>query len=180
MQKMNELYKEIDGKLCVATQELCERLGIARKTLSEWESKGCPKASRGWWPIWELLKWKGLIGNGVKSEDEVEEISLAVKKLKYEAEYKKQKAEEAAFENAIAKGEYIRKEEITAELQRFFVVLKRSMFGYSRKVANEVGSFVDPVVARRIEKMVTELTMDALGQLSIDGLYTAKKKKAQV
>lgn len=175
----NEQYKEIDGKLCVSTNELCDRLGIARKTLSEWEEKGCPKACRGWWPLWDLLKWRGLVGNGVKSEDEVEEISLQVKKLKYEAELKKQKAEEATFENAVARNEYIRKEEATAELQRFLTVLKRSMLGYSRKVATEVGAFVDAGEARRIEKMITELTMDALGQLSLDGVYTATKKKAK-
>lgn len=180
MQTMNELYKEIDGKMCVSTNELCDRLGIARKTLSEWEEKGCPKSCRGWWPLWDLLKWRGLIGNGVKTEDQVEGMSLQVKKLTYEAEYKKQKAEEAAFDNAVSRGEYIRKEEVTAELQRFFVVLKRSMLGYSRKVATEIGSFVDPVEARRIEKMITELTQDALGQLCIDGVYTATKKKAKV
>lgn len=179
MESLKDLYKEIDGKLCVSTDELCERIGIARKTLTDWESKGCPKAARGWWPIWDILKWKGLIGNGVKSEDEVENISLAVKKLKYEAEYKKQKAEEATFENAVARGEYISKEIVSGELQRFFMILKRSMLGYSRKIANEVGAYVDAITARRIEKMITELTLDALEQLSIDGVYTATKKKKE-
>lgn len=177
MEELNEMYKMIEGNLCLTTQEICDRLNISRKTLAEWETKGCPKSCRGWWPLWEVLKWRGLIGNGVKTEDEVEEISLAVKKLKYEAELKKQKAEEATFENAIAKGEYIKKEEVTSELQRFFAVLKRSMLGYSRKIATELGYFVDAIEARRIEKMITELTLDALSQLSIDGVYSATKTK---
>lgn len=176
---MEELYKEIDGNLCISTTELCEKLGIARKTLTEWENKGCPKACRGWWPLWDILKWRGMVGNGVKSEDDVEEISLQVKKLKYEAELKKQKAEEAAFDNAIARGEYLKKDDITAELQRFFIVLKRSMLGISRKIATELSGIVDSATARRIEKMVTELTLDALEQLSIDGVYTATKKKTK-
>lgn len=179
MQPMDERYKEMDGKVCLTTQELCDQLGISRKTLSEWEEKGCPKSGRGWWPLWDVLRWRGMIGNGVKSEDDVTEMTLQQKKLKYEAEYKKQKADEAAFENAVARGEYILKEEVTAELQRFFVVLKRSMLGFSRKVANELGSFVDTVTARRIEKMMVELTLDALGQLCIDGIYTATKKKTK-
>jgi phage terminase Nu1 subunit (DNA packaging protein) len=173
-------YRLIDDKFCVTTKELCAQLGVSRKTLAEWESKGCPKAARGWWPLWDMLRWRGLIGGGrVMDEGEAEESSLLMKKLKYEAELKKQKAEEATLENAIARREYIRKEEITAELQRFFVVLKRSMLGYSRRIATELGAYVDVVTARRIEKMITELTMDALEQISIDGVYKAPKKKAK-
>jgi hypothetical protein len=179
MQPMEERYKEMDGKVCLTTQEMCDQLGISRKTLSEWEVKGCPKSSRGWWPLWEVLKWRGMIGNGIKSEEDITEMTLQQRKLKYEADYKKQKIEEATFENAVARGEYIRKEEVTSELQRFFVILKRSMFGYSRKIATDLGTYVDPGTARRIEKMITELTMDALGQLCIDGIYTATKKKAK-
>lgn len=179
MQKMEDLYKEIDGKLCVSTNELCEQLGIARKTLTEWEEKGCPKACRGWWPLWELLKWRGLIGNGLKTEEDLAEMSIQTKKLTYDAELKKQQAEKANFENSIARGEYVKKDDVTAEMQRFFVVLKRSMLGYSRKIATELGSFVDTVSARRMEKMITELTLDALGQLCIDGIYAAPKKKGK-
>lgn len=99
------------------------------------------------------------------------------KKLKWEAELKKLKAEEAEFKNAIVRGEYISKDEITAELQRFFIVLKRSMLGYSRRIAVEVSPYVEPITARRIEKMVQELTLDALEQISIDGIYEPPKKK---
>ncbi len=101
------------------------------------------------------------------------------KKLKWEAELKKLQAEAAELKNEIARGEYIEKDEITAELQRFFVVLKRSMLGYSRRIAVEISPYVEPLVARRIEKMVQELTLDALEQISIDGVYepSAKKKK---
>ncbi len=172
-------YRQIEGQLCVSTQELCDRLDIARKTLSEWEEKGCPKSLRGWWPLWEVLRWRGLIGSGVKSEEDIEKMSLTSQKLLWETNYKKLKTEEVEFANAVTKGEYIRKEDATAELQRVFVVLKRSVLGYSRKIANEVGPYVDPVTARRIERMITELSNDALGQLSIDGVYNAKKKKAQ-
>jgi phage terminase Nu1 subunit (DNA packaging protein) len=177
MPNINDSYKEIDGKICVTTQELCDQLGISRNTLTEWEDKGCPKAARGWWPIWDLLKWRGMIGGGVRTESDVEGMELTQQKLHYEAEYKKHQTEKVAFENAIAKGEYIKKEDITAELQRFFIVLKRSMMGYSRKIATEISAFVDTATARRIEKMVTELTKDALGQLCIDGVYSPQKKK---
>ncbi len=105
------------------------------------------------------------------------EESDVVKKLKWEAELKKLKAEEAELKNAIARGEYINKDDITAELQRLFVVLKRSMLGYSRRIAVEVSPYVEPLMARRIEKMVQELTIDALEQISIDGTYQPPAKK---
>lgn len=173
-------YKVIGEQFCVSTRELCAQLDINRKTLTDWEQKGCPKAARGWWPLWEVLRWRGVIGGGrIIDETAAEESSLAMKKLKYEAELKKQKAEEATFDNAVARGEYINKAEITAELKRFFVVLKRSMLGYSRRIATEVSPYVDTITARRIEKMITELTIDALEQISIDGIYKPPKKKAK-
>lgn len=106
--KINDEYKIFDGKICATTQELCTQIGISRKTLSEWEDKGCPKAARGWWPIWDVMKWRGVIGSGgVKTEDEIEAMSLTQQKLLYEAEYKKLQSEKIAFENAISRGEYI-------------------------------------------------------------------------
>jgi len=179
MSELSNSYKEIDGKVCITTEELCNQMGISRKTLSEWEEKGCPKAARGWWPLWDVLKWRGVIGTGVKTEGDIEEMSLAMRKLKYEADYKKEKAEEAAFDNAVTRGEYISKETIVGELQRFLVVLKRSMLAFSRKIGNEVGAYVDDLTARKIEKMVEGVVLDALRQLSIDGVYTQTKKKKE-
>jgi hypothetical protein len=51
------------------------------------------------------------------------------------------------------------------------------MLRYSRKIANELSSFVEASETRRIEKMITELTKDALRQFSIDGVYSPTKKK---
>lgn len=99
------------------------------------------------------------------------------KKLKYEAELKQLKAEEAGLKNDIARGLYIKKDEVTAELQRFFIVLKRSMLGYSRRIAIEVSPYVETLIARRIEKMIQELTLDALEQICIDGIYEAPRRK---
>lgn len=174
-----QFAKMINGKICVTTAALTETLGITQQALSLWESQGCPKEARGWWCIRDVLTWKGLITpSGIKTEDGAEKISCVQKKLEAEAKLKEQKAEEAEMKNEITRGEYIRKEEITADLQRFFVVLKRSMLGYSRRIATELSAFVDAVTARRIEKMITELTIDALEQISIDGIYTPPRKKA--
>jgi phage terminase Nu1 subunit (DNA packaging protein) len=130
-----QFAKMINGKICLTTSALTEVLGISQQALSFWESQGCPKEMRGWWSVRDVLTWKGLISTGgLNTFDEVEKISWNQKKLEAEARLKEQKFQEAEFKNAISKGEYIRKEEITAELQRFFVILKRSMLGYSRRI----------------------------------------------
>lgn len=176
---MDKNYKVEDGKIIISTQELCDKLSISRKTLAEWDKKGCPKNGRGWWPLWDVLQWRGIL-NAKDIEEQTmdgsDQYSLNIKKLKYEAEYKKQKAEEAAYDNAITRGDYVLKEDVSNELKRFFIVLKRSMLGYSRRIVNEIGVYVDAITARRIEKMLNDLTMDALEQISIDGVYEDGKR----
>lgn len=175
-----QFAKYVNGKPCLTTAAMIEVLGITQQALSLWESQGCPKEARGWWSLKDVLAWKGLITpTGVKNEEQAAETSLTRKKLAAETKFKEQKADEAEFKNAIARGEYILKEEITAELQRFFIVLKRSMLGYSRRIATELSAFVEIDQARRMERMVSELTLDALEQISIDGIYKAPKKKAR-
>lgn len=177
MSPKKQFAKYLNGKLCLTTAALTEVLGITQQALSLWESQGCPKEARGWWCVRDVLIWKGVLTpGGIKTEAEAKEKSLNQIIMEHEARLKEQKANEAEFKNAIIQGEYVRKEEITAVLQQFFVVLKRSMLGYSRRIATELSPFVDSLTARRIEKMITELTIDALEQISIDGVYTPKKK----
>ena len=172
------ICKMMAGKICLSTAALAEILKVDPRTIQEWGERGCPKAARGWWPVSDVLVWRGVIGSGgLNTEEDVEKQSWNQKKVEFEARFKEQKANEAEFKNEILRGEYLRKEDVTAELQRFFVVLKRSMLGYSRRIATDLSAYVDPITARRIEKSVTELTLDALEQISIDGVYKPRKKK---
>jgi hypothetical protein len=178
---MNKVFcKMINGKVCLNTAVMADVLGIEQRTLQEWSTRECPKEARGWWSIKDVLTWRGLLTpGGLKTDEQAEEVSISHKKLTAEATLKDIKAKEAQLKLSIVQDEYISKEEITAELQRFFVVIKRSMLGYSRMIGTEISPFVDPVNARRIEKMITELTLDALEQISIDGVYKPPKKKAK-
>lgn len=170
--------KIINGKVCLKTSAMCEILGITHQAMSQWEDQGCPKAARGWWSIKDVLAWRGLVtASGINTSEDAEKINLSQKKLEAEIKLKEQKAEESVFKNAIARGEYIRKEEITAELQRYFISLKMSMTGFSRMIATELSAYVDILTARKIEKLITEVTMDALEQISIDGVYEPSKNK---
>lgn len=168
--------KTIKGQLCHSTSFITDLLEIDRSTLSRWKNDGCPQIALGWWDLKEVLKWKGLIsGSGIKTPEEIERLSLNEQKLKSEVKYKQAQSEAFELKNAIAKGEYIPKQEIVTELQRFFTILKRSMQGYSRKVAAELAHLVSQSEARRIERLINDVTMNALEQISINGVYQAKK-----
>ena len=175
-----QLAKVINGKVCLTTAAMTETFGISQQTLSFWEGQGCPKEARGWWSVKDVLQWKGVLTSlGVKTDEEQEKVSWNQRKLEAEAKYKSAKAKEADFKNSVNEGEYIKKDDVKNELEKFFVVLKRSMTSFSRRVSNEVSGYLDTVATRKIEKNIMELTMDALEQLSVDGVYQAKKTKTK-
>lgn len=76
----------------------------------------------------------------------------------------------------IAEGKYIEKEIVEAELTRFFLVFKKSAMMLPRKLIGFITGYLDPMELRKVEKQISELINDALNQMSVDGVYNAKKK----
>lgn len=111
----------------------------------------------------------------------MEEKTLAQQKLEAEIRYKSLQAEMQDIKNRISKGEYLDREEVIGELGRYFTMLKRSLTGLARKLATEVGPFVDAITARRVERHLSEIINEALEQMSIEGVYepARRKKKAK-
>lgn len=177
IERRGPLAQLIDDKLCLSTRDMCAILGIDADTISIWAKQGCPKAKHGWWAVADVLRWKGLVGSGVKTEAEAEEFGAIQKKLHYEAELKEAQAEAAKIKNQIVNGELIKKTEIQDELDRFFSVFKKSLTSIPRKISMEVGPFTDGPTARRIEMQVSELINDALSQIAESGVYEAPRKK---
>ena len=173
----DEWGRIINGRKCVSTSDLCELLGIDKSTLTYWARDGCPKEDHGWWCLGDVLRWRGLVGGGIRTEAQADAITLKEQKLKADTDLKKLAAASAAIRLGELKGKYIGTEEITDTLQRFFVILKRSLLTLGRRVSVEVAAHVDPVTARRIEKMVNEVITDGLKEISIDGVYTPPRKK---
>lgn len=169
----NKDIKIIAEKICVSTTGLCEILCVDKSTLTRWEEKGCPKLQRGWWSVKDVLDWRNA---SFDKEKDPESMSFIEKKVYYEGKLKEAQLETVELKNKISKGEYIAKDEIVQELQRFFVVLKRSMESFSQKVASELSHLVEDVEARRMKKLIQDVTTNVLEQLSIDGIYEAKKK----
>lgn len=165
--------KIIAEKICVSTTGLCEILGVDKSTLTRWEEKDCPKVQRGWWSLKDVLDWRNASFDKDKSPDD---MSFIEKKIYYEGKLKEAQLETVELKNKISRGEYIAKDEIVRELSRCFTILKRSMLGFGNKIAAELAHLVDTQDARRIAKLVQDVTADALEQMSIDGVYEARKK----
>ena len=146
--------KIIAEKVCVSTQALYEILGVDESTLVRWAGKGCPKVQRGWWAIKDVLDWRNA---SFTKEKNVDEMNFSEQKVYYEGLLKKAQLEAVDLKNKVASGEFIAKDEIVAELTRFLVVLKRSMNGFSKKIATELSHLVDDNEARKMEKIIMAL-----------------------
>ena len=81
------------------------------------------------------------------------------------------------LKNSIAKGEYLKREEVINELNRFFIVLKRSLMGLSGKLATDIGLYVDQTTARKAESQIKDVIEDALSQMCINGVYEPPKTR---
>ncbi|MDY7990675.1 hypothetical protein UY286_08685 [Paenibacillus polymyxa] len=175
---MEKQVKIVDEVLCISASCAAELFGVHRNTLAQWVKLGMPKAGNGWYPLKSCFDWVMEYRLGANEDDEDGEPKTdAAKKLHHEAKLKEEQAEAAKLKNAVAKGEYIKREEVVSELQRFFTTLKRSMTGYSRRVAMEVAPYVDPETVRQIEQNIADTTGAVLEQMSVRGVYYAKKGK---
>ncbi len=173
--------KIIDDTLCISASQAIELFGVHRNTLAQWVKLGMPKSGSGWYPLKDCYDWvlNYKLGENEEQDEDgnVKPKSDAARKLLYEAKLKQEQAEAAELKNAISRGEYVSRDEVISELKRFFTTLKRSMTGYSRRVAMEVAPFVDPETVRIIEQNITDTTNNVLEQMSVRGVYSAKKTK---
>ena len=168
--------KKIEGKTCLSTQILAEAFGVTSKTINSWEKKGCPKIAHGYWYLPDVLKWKDEVNNQVEVNDDIDKMPINYQKVFYETQLKKAQTENADLKNAIARGDYLLKTEAIADLERFFVIFKRSAMGLVSKVGVDIAPYLEPTEARRVEAKVRDTINEALEQLSQNGIYKARKK----
>lgn len=165
----------LDDKLIISTGELVKLLDITDKTLTNWKRQGLTQHSRGWWDLKFVLKWRGLIYN---SDSEVSKsLNLQQKKLEVEVAFKEAQGELIRLKTDLANGKYLDKELVETELSRFFLIFKKSSMALARKLAGEISPYVEPLEARKIEKGLSDTISEALDQMSVDGVYYAKKNK---
>lgn len=81
-----------------------------------------------------------------------ENSKLKDDKLQAEVSLKESQAELHKLKTDIAKGEYISKEDVKLDFQRFFVVFKKFTSAIPSRIGGIISGYVEPVVARGIEK----------------------------
>ena len=97
-------YKDEGGKLIINTEALCALLCVSRMAIKKWADEGCPKHSRGWWDLAEVLKWKGMVGSGnLKSVNDSKDMSFKEKKLYFSEIYE---IEPMLINSFFVKGKY--------------------------------------------------------------------------
>jgi len=87
---------------------------------------------------------------------------LEDQKLKAEIALKESQGELHKLRTDIARGKYISVEEVQLDYKKFFIVLKKFVLGVPNRIVGMVGSYVDPVTARALEKDMTNEAAEML------------------
>lgn len=171
----SEPVKKIDGKMCLSTKIMAECFGVTSKTVNTWEKNGCPKVAHGYWYLPDVLHWKDETNKKPADNEDIDKQPIAYQKVFYETQLKKAQTENADLKNAIARGDYLLKDVVIDDLQRYFLVFKRSALGLVSKIGIEIAPYMDQLEARRVENKIKDIIEDALNQISETGYYKAKK-----
>lgn len=83
------------------------------------------------------------------------ENELREKKMNAEIALKESQGELHRLKTEIAAGKYISLEEVTLDYTRFFVTFKRFAMSLPSRITGIIGSYVEPLEARHIEKDLT-------------------------
>ena len=83
------------------------------------------------------------------------ELELREKKMNAEIALKESQGELHRLKTEIAAGKYISLEEVTLDYTRFFVTFKRFAMSLPSRITGIIGSYVEPLEARHIEKDLT-------------------------
>lgn len=170
------LVNNLEETVVLSSAVVCEVFGVSRQALSDWERAGLKKCSRGQWELKELIHFRGL---GSAGGPDGKEKSLSEQKLIAEIALKESQGELSRLKNDIIAGKYLEEYYVVSELKRFFTVLKRSCMNLSRQISGQVAAHVPPAVAREIEHEIHGTIINALEQMSIGGVYSAKGAKAR-
>lgn len=95
---------------------------------------------------------------------------LEEKKLKAETELKESQGELHRLKTDIAMGKYLSKEDVKLDYERFFVTFKRFALAIPPRVTGMIASYVEPVVARGIQKDLDQEVKRMLTNFVVAGI----------
>lgn len=172
--------KVIDGKICVSTAFLAEIYGVSKQTIATWGRKGCPRIQVGYWCLSDVIRWKE--DNTTTRDTSEENLSLEKQKIYWEKEIRKWRAHTTQLQYQVKKSEYVKTEEVTAQLTSFFAVFKQAVLGIPRKLAILSEKHIGKEEATKLEQEAAEVIDDVLRQWSggkISGMDTGCTESAE-
>lgn len=172
----DKLYFE-NGRIAACTEYAAKYFGVTAQTLSNWGKDGCPKLAYGMWDIKAVTDYIQTKEGGKLAEEletNPEKMSLQAQKTFVETQLKAAQLETSNFKNAINRGDYLERKFVVGSLSEFFIVLRRSLVGLGKKLGKEVAPYVGQDEARKLAKLIDDDIADALSQMSVEGVYSAK------
>lgn len=159
---MSELVKESpDGAILVSTQALIRIFDITKQTINKWTKNGCPRYSRGWYDLHEVIVWRGIGRTGDRDATD----SPAAKKLKADADIKYAKARQEELKLAEIMGELIPKELVEARLSDTFAGIRQRLLAVPNEVRMETYT-THPEVSSEVTKIADTAVRECLHELA--------------
>lgn len=107
------------------------------------------------------------------------ELELREQKLQAEIGLKESQGELHRLKTEIAAGRYVAIEEITLDYQRFFVTFKKFAMSLPSRILDAITGFseIDPLSARRLDKMIQQEIQGLLEAFVVAGVTEKPKGK---
>ena len=144
----------------VTTGELSEILGVSLRTVQRLAQTGVLEADgvQNRNKMYDLpdavQRYIAYVREQYEKNDDKQKSVTQLKedKLKAEIELKQSQNELHQIKTAMMKGEYLPVEDVQADYERFFVVLKKFISAIPARISGQLAGYVEPVVMRRLEK----------------------------
>lgn len=112
-------------------------------------------------------------------EENKREAKLREQKLSAEVALKESQSELHQLRTSIAAGKYISVEEVQTDYNKFFIVFKKFALTIPSRVAGTIATVVEPVVARAIEKDISQEINDMLEGFVVAGNVRNEEGKSK-
>lgn len=150
-----------DPDVAIPLYQLCQICGISRtsgerrvKDGTFVSSMNVGRGNKALYPLKEnVLKYYAYKEEQLRAELQTDDVDeLKAQKLKAEIGLKQSQGELHQLKTAHAQGQYIAKEDVVLDLERFFVQLKKFLQALPSRIGGTVAGYVEPVIERGIER----------------------------
>ena len=148
-----------DERWFISTGDMATLFSVTRKTISLWESNGCPKRGRGKWFLPDVLKWF-LASRDNSQNDTPDEASMKSRKLRADTEYREERARrERILREALEELYFLRSDVEKAwadrvlETKSAFLLLEKTL---PMELAGKDENEMESIIASRVREVLAD------------------------